>query len=220
MNYLAHGYRFLDRPYYVAGTAIPDWMNVVDRRIRARRKHAEALLADDNPIVAELAAGLMQHHHDDDWFHRTRAFSELSLQFAVILRDELPDDEGLRPSFLGHILVELLLDDCLAQDSPNLLDDYYSALGSTDASQIATFVQLATGKNPGLMSHFIERFLEVRFLYDYADNGKLLFRLNQVMGRVGLATIPDAMLDLLPNLRSAVRARADDLMSPETNSSP
>ena len=56
MNYLAHAYRFLDQPLFVAGTALPDWMNVLNRRNRPRRQYAQPLLADDDPAVAQLAA--------------------------------------------------------------------------------------------------------------------------------------------------------------------
>ena len=40
MNYFAHGYAFLDDPYFLAGTAVPDWLSVIDRRMRARSKLA------------------------------------------------------------------------------------------------------------------------------------------------------------------------------------
>src|SRR5262245_35641363 len=33
MNYLAHGWRFVEEPYLLAGTAAPDWMSVIDRKI-------------------------------------------------------------------------------------------------------------------------------------------------------------------------------------------
>lgn len=214
MNYFAHGRNFLDRPYFAAGTAIPDWLNVVDRRVRVRSKHAEPFLTSEDPVFRELAAGVTQHHKDDDWFHRTRAFAELSMQFAVLIRDELPADDGLRPSFLGHILVELLLDDWLAKDEPGSMDAYYDVLAKIDPTKIANFVQTATDKPVPNMPRLIKGFIKERFLYDYADNAKLLYRLNGVMSRVGLAKIPDEMLDLLPRLREAVRARQNELMNP------
>ena len=43
MNYFAHALPFLDQPYFVAGTAVPDWLSVVDRQVRVRRRHAEPL---------------------------------------------------------------------------------------------------------------------------------------------------------------------------------
>ena len=214
MNYFAHGRRFLDRPWFLAGTAIPDWMNVVNRRIRVRKRLAEPLLDHASTPFRELAAGVTQHHVDDDWFHRTLAFAELSLQFTVQIRDGMTEDPGLRPGFLGHILVELLLDDCLAAEDPDQLAAYYETLAGIDARQVALFVHEATGKSAEDLTYFIPRFVEVRFLYDYADNAKLLYRLNQVMGRVGLSQIPDSFVDLLPAMRQAVRERKDELLTP------
>ena len=42
MNYFAHGRHFIDQPYLLAGTAVPDWLNVVDRSVRARPARAAA----------------------------------------------------------------------------------------------------------------------------------------------------------------------------------
>ena len=41
MNFFSHGFRYLDQPYLLAGTAVPDWLSYVDRKIRARRRLAE-----------------------------------------------------------------------------------------------------------------------------------------------------------------------------------
>src|SRR6185436_10717577 len=134
MNYLAHGWRFADEPYVMAGTAAPDWLSVIDRKTRLRSRTAAEFVADSDPVVAAIARGIVQHHADDGWFHATPAFNELSLQFAVEIREVLPGDEGFRPSFLGHIIVELLLDRALAEDDPGRLDRYYSALSELDAT--------------------------------------------------------------------------------------
>lgn len=217
MNYFCHGRNFLDRPYFVAGAAIPDWLNVTNRRVRVRKKHAEPLTSSSREEFREIAAGVMQHHHDDDWFHRTRAFAELSMQFAVLLRDGLPDDKGLRPSFLGHILVELLLDDTLVREDPSKLDDYYEVMSGIDANTVADFLAEATDNPRELFDRFalfLPRFVDERFLYDYSDNAKLLYRLNHVMSRVGLSAIPDSLLALLPAMRSDVARRKDELLTP------
>ncbi len=71
MNYLAHGWPFLDDPYFLAGTAVPDWLSVADRQVRARGKQAVPLGNDDDLRVAAVARGIVQHHEDDRWFHET-----------------------------------------------------------------------------------------------------------------------------------------------------
>ncbi len=115
MNYFAHGRHFVDDPYFLAGTAMPDWLRVVDKRLRVRSRQAEQYLDAADARVARLAAGIVQHHRDDAWFHSTRAFAELNLSLCVLLRERLPADSGFRPFFLGHILVEILLDATLIE---------------------------------------------------------------------------------------------------------
>lgn len=219
MNYLAHGYRFTDHPYLMAGTAVPDWLSVVDRRVRARSKGALPLVDDADPRVAAIARGIVQHHADDDWFHRTPAFAELSWQFTAQIRDVLGRDDGLRPSFLGHILVELLLDASLAENSPQLLDAYYAALDHVDGHIVQLTVNRIAARPAEQLAEFIDLFRQHRFLYDYAADDKLLQRLNQVMRRVGLANLPPELLAVLPEMRNIVRARRSELLaSPSTPS--
>jgi hypothetical protein len=212
MNYFAHGRQFVDRPYFLAGTAVPDLLNVVNRRVRVRRKVAEPFVNDTNPHVAALAGGIVRHHDDDEWFHRTKAFSELSLRFTVRIRDWQSADDGMRPLFLGHILVELLLDACLIEQDPQCLDAYYGAFARVEPRRVADAITRMTGRSVELMAVFIPRFLHERFLYEYLDDAKLLYRLNQVMRRVGLPLLPDDFVSLLPTARAEIAASAGDLL--------
>jgi len=216
MNYFAHGRRFTDFPYFVAGVSLPDWLNVVNRRVKARSRLAAPRVDDDNPLTAAIARGVMQHHHDDAWFHQTQAFAELNLAFTVVFRDALPDnDKGFRPSFLGHIVVELLLDDVLSHEHPGSMDKYYAALDAVDPVAMAAAVQpLLTQPVPGLEA-LPPRFSKERFLYDYADDAKLLYRLNQVMKRVKLQPLPASLTQVFPGLRAQVQQRRDALLAGE-----
>jgi hypothetical protein len=213
MNYFAHGRHFVDDPYFLAGTAVPDWLNVVDRRVRVRSHHAQACVDAADPCTARVAAGIVQHCADDAWFHGTRAFAELSLALCGVLREQLPDDEGFRPHFLGHILVEILLDAELIADDPRRLEAYYAALDGLDAVAVAAAVDTIAPRPVGNLGTFIGLFSRERFLFDYGDDGKLLFRLNQVMRRVGLPLLPAAAAETLAALRPLVRARKDELLT-------
>jgi hypothetical protein len=212
MNYLAHGWRFTDDPYCLAGTAAPDWLSVIDRKIRLRSRTAAEFVADADPILAAVARGVVQHHTDDAWFHALPAFNELSLAFAVKIRDALPGDEGFRPSFLGHILVELLLDSALAEENPERLDNYYAALSTLDPSTVEQAINRLATRPADRIASLIPRFLSERFLYDYLDDAKLLTRLNHIMRRVNLPQLPASLLSLLPPLRTRVRERMSELL--------
>jgi len=59
----------------------------------------------------------------------------------------------------------------------------------------------------------IERFAEIRFLYDYLEPESLLFRLNQVMNRVGLEPLPSSLLGWLPEAEKLVESRRHQLLT-------
>ena len=218
MNYFAHGREFLQQPYVLAGTALPDWLSVVDRRIRVRSTAARPLTDDVDERIASVARGVIRHHEDDGWFHRTKAFAELSWEFTVVVREVLSPDPGLRPSFLGHILVELLLDATLIAERPADLEAYYKALDDLDAEAVSTAVKRMANRPADQLAWFIARFSEERFLYDYLDDVRLLYRLNQVMRRARLTVLPDEFLNILPDAREAVNRRKDELLCPTATS--
>lgn len=221
MNYFAHGRPFLDDPYFVAGTAVPDWLNVVDRRVRVRSKHAQPWTTHSDGPLAAVARGIVRHHADDHWFHETAAFAELSWKFTVMIRDHLAPDPGLRPSFLGHILVEILLDATLIQDDPRQLEAYYDVLRGLDAGVVAAAVNRMAPRTASRLDEFVARFASEPFLWDYLEDRRLCRRLDQVLRRVGLAGLPPDFAELLPEARRYVAERKDDLLhqsDPETNS--
>lgn len=213
MNYFAHGRHFVDDPYFLAGTAVPDWLNVVNRRIRVRSRHAATHLHASDTRLAAVAAGILQHCRDDDWFHQTRAFAELSLGISWQLRELLPADDGFRPHFLGHILVELLLDAELIRDDPTRLEAYYRALENLEPPIVEAAVSTIAGRDVPNLAAFIPLFSRERFLWDYGDDGKLLLRVNQVMRRVGLPLLPGDVAVVLATARDAVARRKAELLA-------
>jgi hypothetical protein len=212
MNYLAHGLRFLARPYCLAGTAVPDWLHVIGQGVRIRRPLAEQFLGDARPEVAELATGIVEHHRDDQQFHATAAFQQLCWELTAGVRDCSGGDPGMRPAFVGHILVEILLDAHLAAARRDLVRAYYGALGTIDRPLLqAALDHIAPRQVPGWAA-LLDRFLDEQFLYDYLEDGKLLMRLNQVMRRVGLPPLPARLRAMLPDARRLVDAQLPGLV--------
>jgi len=213
MNYFAHALPFLDDdPYFIAGTAVPDWVAVVDRKVRVRRRVAERFCDHPEPHVAAVARGCLQHIRDDARFHETRAFAELNLELTVLVRDALGKERGFRPSFLGHLLVEVLLDATLIEEDPARLEAYYSALARVEPDKVQEAVNRMAPRPTGRLAAMVSGFCGARILSSYAEDGKLLMRLNQVMRRVGFAAMPDAFTAILPEARRAVAARRNELL--------
>lgn len=214
MNYLSHAYRFLNDPYFLAGAAVPDWLGVMDRSVRASSKRAAMFVECDRSEWRSLARGIVQHHFDDRWFHNTLAFAETCSRFTRWLGEALPADRSFRTSFVAHILVEILLDSTLTNAEPHLLDEYYRLLHQVDPHIVQGGVNAMANKPTDRIAELLPRFLSERFLYDYSDDAKLLTRLNQVMRRVGLEPLPVEIGDLFPRMRVEVARRREELLTP------
>jgi hypothetical protein len=213
MNYFAHGREFVDDPYFLAGTAVPDWLSVVDRPTRIRTRQALEHFNAECPRIAAVARGVARHCHDDGWFHGTRAFAELSLDLTRRSRDHLGQDAGFRPHFVGHILVEILLDaELIAADRP-LLEAYYRALDGLDPVVVTEAVGRMGRGGGQRLAEFIPLFSRERFLWDYLDDAKLMVRLNQVMRRAKLPALPLDFVQLFPQARQAVAQRQAELLA-------
>lgn len=212
MNYFAHALPFLDDPYYAVGTAVPDMLMVVDRRARLRAKRVAPLLRADEGRTVSVAGGLLQHFRDDARFHETRAFAETSLALTVLVRDALEAESGFRPSFLGHLLVEVLLDASLIAEHPAELEQYFQRMASVDPRAVEAVVNRALPRPTDRLAPMIAGFSDERFLSDYLEDAKLMVRLGQIMRRVKLPPLPAEFQELLPQARSLVNRRRRELL--------
>lgn len=214
MNYFAHGFRYLDRPWFLAGTAAPDWLSVADRKVRIQARTVERLAGDETP-EREIAAGVLRHLEDDRWFHANPAFLEISAAMTMDLREVVGRGNGHRPSFFAHIATEVLLDAVLIEDEPGLLDAYYAELERIDSELVQQAVNKMSRGSTDRLATWVHRFRQAEFLRDYADDRTLLRRLNQVLHRARLDEFPEDVEPVLQHARAKVRERAGELLPPE-----
>ncbi|QDT06400.1 hypothetical protein K227x_48090 [Rubripirellula lacrimiformis] len=220
MNFLCHAIPYFDQPLLAISTGIPDWMSVVDRKVRARGKLAAVHADSPDTELAQVASGILRHIADDRWFHGTEAFVETNLRLAVQLRDLLPGDTGFRPMFVGHILIEMLLDSYWIRDDPEIGHRYYRMVADADPNTVQRCVVEITGKPVVALAPLITRFCDTAFLYDYSDPTKLLMRLNQVMSRVGLSQLPESLVDWLAEADKLVESRRQRMLTPPDGTDP
>ncbi len=214
MNSFAHALPFLTRDaFYCIGCAIPDWLGAVDRRCRVRKNGAADFLDSDDVQTRSLAAGIIQHIDDDRWFHQGEAFVSLSIEFSVELRELLVDDPGFRPGFMGHIIIELLLDAFLHENNPGKLDEFYRIVGTVDPISVENRVNAMATRPTEKLKDYFSVFLKVRYLFDYNDDRLLLDRTNNVLRRVKLKPVPDSLMEWVPGARERVYDSAAKLLS-------
>jgi hypothetical protein len=212
LNYFAHGFRFLSDPYFLAGTALPDWMGVIDRQHRLPPKLVRAWQHDGDADVRSLAAGILQHHADDEAFHTGQAFARLQVRFARWIRETDPGASDLAKYLLAHIVPELMLDALLIEAQPGKLEVYYEVVSELDSAQLAGMIARISGKWPTEMGRFLPLFVRERFLADYGDDDRLIYRLRQILSRVGWGPLPVGFESLLPAMREEVNAVRHELI--------
>jgi hypothetical protein len=213
MNFLAHGYRYLDRPYFLAGTAVPDWLVVADRSLRLRAERLEAFLQLEDGHLGELARGMLQHLRDDAWFHSNPVFVRLSAELTREIAAWLGKEDSFRPAFLGHLITELLLDAALAREDVGRITAYYRSVASLELAQLEAMVGRICGRPTDRLAPMIRRFLAAQVLWDYLDDRALVRRVNQVLRRVGFAPVPDGFSVLLLGARKTVELHREALLA-------
>lgn len=216
MNYFAHGMAYLDQPFFLAGTAVPDWLNVADRKIRLRRDDVLPWADGSDTPAAQFAAGILQHLDDDEWFHATKGFEQTTQRMSRSFREHLASThKNPRSAFLGHISTELLLDGVLIAQNPSRLETYYAALATVEPRWIEDTVSQFAKRTVSSLAWFVEQFLRSRFLFDYLYAAKLLYRLNQVVRRIKLRPLPESTTNVLDGGRAIVERHLSDLLPRE-----
>jgi hypothetical protein len=187
----------------------------VNRKVRLRPKALQPFLDHPDAFVSALATGAQRHLDDDGWFHSTRGFAEVTAELGLLFRQRLNGSDGFRCGFLGHLALELLLDAILWEQYPAAMDHYYELIASIDPARVEDVVTEIAGVRPERLAYFIDLYREEQILRDYADDNRLLRRLNQVLRRVTLSPLPETAADWLAEARQIVRARVADVLPAE-----
>lgn len=226
VNYFAHAYHHLDRPHFLAGLAIPDWLSAGDRGTRVRSRTILERRGSLPGRQQEIADGILRHLDDDRWFHSSAAFvtttSDIGRAFARVLppAEDRPASTDPMTSasdrwhcgFLGHLVLELLIDGELSRNNELLLQRYYEQMAKVDMAEVAQTVASVANRPSSVVGSFMAMFLQERFLEDYADDDRLLRRINQVLRRVSLTPLPEEALTAIAHSRGLVRTRLPHLL--------
>lgn len=181
MNFLSHYYfdRDVTDCYHILGTVLPDLLKNADKTVVL---HPEKL-HHTNSKVNSIINGWNKHLAVDRYFHSSEFFKTNSHKLKKKL---LPSIEGspVKPFFLGHIAVELILDSLLITVEKINVDDFYDHLGRCEDDIICDFFEISGLKNPGFFLKYLEKFKKDRYLHTYADISKITYALRRICMRI------------------------------------
>ncbi|WP_094569933.1 hypothetical protein [Mucilaginibacter xinganensis] len=181
MNFLSHFYfdRRSDSCYHILGTVLPDLLKNADKTIIL---HPEKL-HHTNDAVNAIITGWNKHLLVDRYFHSSEFFLHHSHQLKKVL---LPAMAGspVKPFFLGHIAIELLLDNLLLTTNKITVEGFYDHLNGCETQVINEFLTFAGLNDTARFFKFYEEFKKSRYLSTYTETHQIAYALKRICMRV------------------------------------
>jgi hypothetical protein len=211
MNFLSHFYfdRETDNCYFILGTVLPDLLKNADKTIIL---HPEKL-HHPNDNISAIINGWKKHLEVDRYFHSSEFFIFHSHHLKKLL---LPAIKGspVKPFFLGHIALELILDNLLITTKKITANGFYDHLDECKESIITEFLNFAGLKDTSVFIKFYEGFKKSRYLHNYADTKEIAYALKRICMRVWNDPFTPGQEVKMNLVLAAYRARLiDDFMS-------
>lgn len=181
MNFLSHYYfdRDITDCYFVLGTVLPDLLKNADKSIIL---HPEKLYSTDLHVNS-LIDGWNKHLAVDRYFHSSDFFTTHSHQLKKLLAPAI-QGSPVKPFFLGHIAVELIIDNLLLTTGKIVVDDFYAHLKGCDNAMIEDFLTSAGLKDTTRFFRFFEGFKKDGYLHTYSETQQIAYALKRICMRI------------------------------------
>jgi hypothetical protein len=181
MNFLSHYYfdRDTTNCYHTLGTVLPDLLKNADKTINI---HPEKLHHPDKNIN-DILLGWHKHLEVDRFFHSSGFFIERSHAIKNLLAPAITGSP-VKPFFLGHIALEIMLDNLLITNNEVSVDDFYSHLNACKTEVIKEFLNFSGLKDTDRFFKFYDGFKTSRYLESYVHNHQVTYALKRICMRV------------------------------------
>lgn len=181
MNFLSHYYFDRDTTdcYFTLGIVLPDLLKNADKTINL---HPEKL-EHQNPQLNAIIQGWKKHLLVDKHFHSAEFFLTHSHTLKNLLAPVITTSP-VKPFFLGHIAIELILDNLLITTGEIVVDDFYNHLDNCDEAIIREFLLFAGMDSPDVFFKFFAEFKRSRYLKTYVNVEQITYALKRICMRV------------------------------------
>ncbi|MFC5282673.1 hypothetical protein [Pedobacter alpinus] len=184
MNFLSHYYfdRSNTNAYEVLGIVMPDLIKNVNKNWNIHPEKNE-ILFNSKPIQKSILKGWRRHLEVDKLFHNSDFFRTHQHQIKILIRESIVGSP-VKPFFLGHISLELILDSLLITEDIVNPNKFYQYLDEINVNEISTFLTLNKIDNQELFLKFFETFKKEKYLFSYALTDKITYALKRICLRI------------------------------------
>lgn len=185
MNFLSHYYfdRENTNAYEVLGMALPDLIKNANKNWNIHPEKNEKLFNEYNKHQRAFLKGWNKHLKVDRIFHGSDFFLMHQHHIKLVIKDCIKESP-VKPFFLGHISLELLLDSLLTTENLININQFYQYLTKVDVEEISTFLTLNQINNQVAFFNFFENFKKEKYLFSYAEPKKITYALKRICMRL------------------------------------
>lgn len=183
MNFLSHFYfdRYSHDPHLVLGAILPDLVKNARKDWNLHPEKKEELFSKG--IESSILKGWKRHLAVDRHFHNSSFFIEHTGAIRSAIAPVLKNSQ-VRPSFLAHISLELMLDSILLTENIIVADELYSHLRQSDRIALTRFLEINRMDDIVHFFKFFDQFIESSYLNSYRESHNIIYALNGICMRV------------------------------------
>jgi hypothetical protein len=196
MNFLSHFYfdRNSEDPHLVLGTILPD---LVKNARKDWNLHPEKKIESYKSTVEHsILRGWRRHLAVDRHFHNSQFFQKHTHAIRDLIIPALKDSV-VRPSFLAHISLELMLDSTLLTENHLDAEDLYVHLQQADRVLLQRFLEINNLDDTAHFFTFFEKFIQAKYLNSYRESQNLMYALNRICMRVWKDPLNETQIQIL-----------------------
>jgi len=184
MNFLSHFYfdRNEENPYRITGIVLPDLLKNANKEWNLRPEKNEHLFLHDD-LQTGLLEGWKRHLEVDRYFHSSEFFSRHTSILRLQIVPHLLNSD-VRPSFVAHIALELMLDSLLLTELNLDSSRFYAQLENTDEEVLDDFLLLNNIPESSIFFNFLEGFIRSKYLESYREPRDIMFAIGKICQRI------------------------------------
>lgn len=166
----------------VLGVVLPDFIknahkdyNLYPLKIRH--------LFEDKPHQVSILNGWKKHIEVDRIFHSSEFFKLHTVELKQLI---LPSCQHspVKPFFLAHIGLELVLDHLLTIDGLININTFYNQLSLVDKKALDNFLHSCSLADTEVFFNFLNDFISSRYLFSYQKIENISYALNRICMRL------------------------------------
>jgi len=184
MNFLSHYYfdRHTTDANIIMGVVLPDLIKNASKSANLYPQKNEYLFKG-NLDEENLLKGWKRHLAVDLFFHSSNFFLEKTTELKQLIKP-IVENTLVRPSFLAHIGLELLLDHLLVEQNLIQVPTFYENLTAVKQESLADFLSHCGLQEQTIFFKFLESFISSKYLLSYQKLDNISYALNRICLRL------------------------------------